>query len=239
MKRYLTSSVLRSRIRAIPMSGPPSMFDSPSPAPAATQETSYIQPTFSDGLRIWWALFWPTTLIAGILTAALHYSLRRVYQNSDIPGSVLSPIMRFDPYALTYIVALFVMDYVLEKNFRHFRLGLLSNRGGEGAQLLPVTLGRTLRVWWTYSWRSLIYRLILAFITTIPMGVILGLFTRMPVAHALVQFLAGISIEGAAGLFVIYSNILEEDFGDFRVCLLPRPKENAVPVTPAATPATN
>jgi hypothetical protein len=215
------------------------MFDSPSPAPAATQETSYIQPTFNDGLRIWWALFWPTTLIAGILAAALNYSLRRIYQDTDIPGSVLGRIMKFDPYVLTYIVALFVMDYVLEKNFRHFRLGLLSNRGGEGAQPLPVTLGRTLRVWWTYSWRSLIYRLILVFITTIPLGVILGLFTGLPVAHALLQFLAAIAIEGVAALFVIYSNILDEDFGDFRVCLLPRQKENVVPATPATTQATN
>jgi hypothetical protein len=215
------------------------MFDSPSPAPAATQETSYIQPTFHDGLRIWWALFWPTTLIAGILTAALNYSLRRIYQEADIPGSVLGPLMKFDPYVLTYIVALFVMDYVLEKNFRHFRLGLLSNRGGEGAQPLPVILRRTLHVWWTYSWRSLIYRLILVFITTIPLGVILGLFTRLPVAHALLQFLAAIAIEGVAALFVIYSNVLDEDFGDFRVCLLPRQKENVVPATPATTQVTH
>jgi hypothetical protein len=139
---------------------------------------------------------------------------------------------------LTYIVALFVMDYVFQKKFRHFRVGLLSNRGGEGAQPLEVTLGRTLRVWWTYSWRSLVYRLIIMFVTTIPMGVLVGLFTRMPIAHALVQFLATIAIDGAAGLFVIYSNILDEDFGDFRVCLLPRQKETLAPSNPAATPAT-
>jgi hypothetical protein len=30
-----------------------------------------------------------------------------------------------------------------------------------------------------------------------------------------------IAIDAGAGLFVIYSNILDEDFGDFRVCLLP------------------
>lgn len=235
----MTSSLLQRRIRAIPMSGPPSMFDSPSPISAATQETGYIQPTFGDGLRIWWAFFWPTSLIAGILTAAVNYSLLRIYQNSDIPGNVLRPILKLDPYVFTYIVALFVMDYVLQKKFKHFRMGMLSNHGGEGAQELDVTLGRSLRVWWTYSWRSLIYRLILAFVTTIPMGVILGLFTRMPVAHGLAQLLAMVAIDGAVGLFVIYSNILDEDFGDCRVSLLPRRKENAVPAAPAVTPATN
>jgi hypothetical protein len=219
------------------MPAPPSMFDSPSPAPEALPEMNYIQPHFSHGLRIWWAFFWPTSLIAGILTLALNFSLRRIYQDSNIPGSVLGPILKYDIYVLTYIVALFVMDYVLEKNFRHFRLGLLSNRGGEGAQQLDATLGRTLRVWWTYSWRSLIYRLILVFITTIPLGLILGVFTRMRVAHALLQFLAMIAIDAAAGLFVIYSNILDEDFDDFRVCLLPRQKVSTSPAASPASPA--
>jgi hypothetical protein len=219
------------------MPGPPSMFDSPSPAPAAPQETNYMQPNLGHGLRIWWAFFWPTTMIASILTIALNYSLRRIYQDSNIPGNVLGPIMKFDPYVLTYVVALFVMDYVLQKNFRHFRVGLLSNRGGEGAQPLNVTLGRTLRVWWTYSWRSLVYRLIITFVTTIPMGVLVGLFARIPVAHALVSFLTIIAIDGAAGLFVIYSNILDEDLDDFRVCLLPRQKEAITPTASAATPA--
>lgn len=220
------------------MLGPPSMFDSRSPAPDAPPETSYIQPNFGHGLRIWWAFFWPTTLIAAILTIAFNYILRRIYQVTEIPADVLRPIMNLAPYVLTYIVALFVMDYILQKSFRPFRMGLLSNRGGEGAQPLPVTLGRTLRVWWTYSWRTLVYRLILMFITTIPMGVILGLFTRIPVAHALVQFLITLGIDAAAGLFVIYSNILDEDFDDFRVCLLPRRKESLAPSTPATTPAT-
>src|SRR4029077_5754358 len=166
-----------------------------------------------------------------------NYSLRRIYQDSALPGSVLGPVLKFDPYVLTYIVALFVMDYVLEKNFRHFRLGLVSNRGGEGAQQLEATLGRTFRVWWRDSWRSLVYRLILVFISTVPMSVILGVFTRMPVAQGLVQFLMTLTFEGAAGLFVIYSNILDEDFGDFRVCLLPLRKEATSPTAPAATPA--
>lgn len=219
------------------MSGPPTMFDSPSPAPGATPETRYIQPNFGHGLRIWWAFFWPTTLISATLTIALNFILQRVYQDSAIPGSVLGPILKYGPYVLSYAVALFVMDYVLEKKFRHFRLGLVSNRGAEEAQPLPVTLGRSLRVWWTYSWRSLVYRLILTFVAAIPMGVVIGVFTRMPVAQALVRGLVSIAIDAAAGLFVIYSNILDEDFGDFRVCLFPRQKETVAPPTPAPTPA--
>jgi hypothetical protein len=46
----------------------------------------------------------------------------------------------------------------------------------------------------------------------------------------------GIALGGAVGLFVIYSNILDEDFGDFRVCLLPRSEAKVAPATPAANP---
>jgi hypothetical protein len=215
------------------------MSDSMSQLPAASPYANYIQPNLGHGLRIWWAFFWPTTLITGILTAVLNYSIRRIYPDSGLPGNLLGSMMKFDPYVLTYIVALFVLDYVLQKNFRHFRIGLLSNRGGEGAQQLQVTLIRTLPVWWTYSWRSLIYRLIITFVATIPMSVLLGLFQRIPVARVLIPALLSLAIDGAAGLFVIYSNILDEEFGEFRVCLLPPEKKHLAPATPTTTPATN
>jgi hypothetical protein len=85
----------------------------------------------------------------------------------------------------------------------------------------------------------LVYRLILAFISTVPMSVILGVFTRMPVAQALVLFLIALTFEGAAGLLVIRSNILDEDFDEFRVCLLPPQKKTIAPANSAATPATS
>jgi hypothetical protein len=44
-----------------------------------------------------------------------------------------------------------------------------------------------------------------------------------------------IAIDAGAGLFVIYSNILDEDFGDFRVCLLPIRKDAAASAAPATT----
>jgi hypothetical protein len=82
------------------------------------------------------------------------------------------------------------------------------------------------------------YRFLLLFITTMPMGVVLGLFIGSPVAHALVQFLVGITIDVAAGHFIIYSNILDEDFGDFRVSLLPCLNKTLAPRKAARTHAT-
>ena len=129
------------------------MFDSqPSALPVPAALRNYIQPTFAHALRIWWTFFWPTTLISTVMTIALNYSLRRIYQDISIPGYLLRPIFKYDAYVLTYVVALFVMDHILEKKFRHFRIGLLSNHGGEGARELQSTLVRAIRVWWTYCW---------------------------------------------------------------------------------------
>src|SRR5271154_582925 len=147
------------------MPNPPSMFGSPSPVPIAasgnTQE--YIQPTFNDGLRIWWAFFWPTTLASGILNILAMAWIKYLYQNSYVPGSTLRYVRMAAPYLISYAVAFFVMYYVLHKNFRHFHIGLLSNGGGEGAQPLAPTFRRTLPIWFTYSWRTFVYRLIAGF----------------------------------------------------------------------------
>ena len=211
------------------------MFGTGAPAPPVPSYLSnYIQPTFDHGLRIWWAFFWPTTLISAILGFAVEFGLRVIYEHTNVPGSLIGPVMRFTPYVISYVVALFIMEYILRKNFRHFRIGLVSNGGGPNAQDLPATFVRTVRVWWTYSWRTVLYRIIISFVATIPLGVLLGVFTRIPTLQAIVRALVMIAIDAGAGLFVIYSNILDEDFGDFRVCLLPLRKD-ATSAAPATT----
>lgn len=197
------------------------MFDSTSSRPVATGDQDFIQPTFNDGLRIWWAFFWPTSLVSGVLVIAAVAWIVYLYQNSLLSGSVLRYCRMVTPYLVSYAVAFFVMYYILRKNFRKFRIGLLSNGGMEGAQPLAPTLRRTSFVWFSYSWRTLVYRLIAGFVASIPIGVIEGIFTRLPVLHFLVNLAIATALDGAVGLFVIYNNILEEDFGDFRVRLLP------------------
>jgi hypothetical protein len=158
-----------------------------------------------------------------------------IYEHTNVPGNLVGPVMKFTPYVISYVVALFIMEYILRKNFRHFRIGLVSNGGGANAQDLPATFARTVRVWWTYSWRTVLYRLVITFVATIPLSVLLGIFTRIPTAQAIVRALVMIAIDAGAGLFVIYSNILDEDFSDFRVCLLPLRNEAGAPAAPATT----
>lgn len=151
--------------------------------------------------------------------------------------------MKYDAYFFNYSVALFVFAYILRKEFRHFHIGLLSHRGGEGAQILKPTVWRTVRVWWTYSWRTLFYFAIAWVVVVFPLTWIVGIF-KPGAAFVLLFFgILGFTIGGAVGLFAIYSNILDEDIADFRVSLLPReaaavaPAIPAAPESPSASPA--
>jgi len=59
----------------------------------------------------------------------------------------------------------------------------------------------------------------------------------MPVSQDIVWTLLIIAIDAAAGLFVILANILDEDFGDFRVCVLPLRNDPAASALQVATNA--
>lgn len=57
----------------------------------------------------------------------------------------------------------------------------------------------------------------------ISLGIFLGMLREMNrVLATTIPLMEGLVIGAAVGLFVIYSNILDEQFGDFRVALLPR-----------------
>lgn len=170
------------------MPQPLSMLDAGPPIlPVSPYLTNYIRPTFNHALHIWWVFFWQTTLISAILSAAIEFGMLGViYEQRNVQGNLIDPIMRFMPYVISYIVAFLIMEYILHKNFRHFRVGLVSWGGKFTSHTMPATLARTMRVWWTYSWRTVIWRLVIFFVASIPIGALLGIFARMPVAQAVV-----------------------------------------------------
>lgn len=216
------------------MSNLPAMFESPSGAHSAPGLDDYIQPNLGHGLRIWWAYYWPSTLITLVLSFLLGLLVRVLWENFIVSAKPLVPVTRYGPYIINYVVALFVMRYILGKTFRHFRLGLISNDGASPAQTLDPTVMRTLRVWWIFTLRTVLYTVLCIVFVNYPMAMFVGLFKPGPLFASLFFQLLGFLTGGALSLFVIYSNILEENIGDFRVVLLPR--QNAVPAhTPLAT----
>src|SRR5215467_10452420 len=127
------------------MPAPPSMFET-SHAPVVPASTDgYIQPNLGHALRIWWALFWRTTLVAGILDYGLGLLLRMLYQQGDITTGAFTATAKYGAYALNYAVALFVMYYVLHKTFRKFRIALCENLGTPEARILEPTIPRSTR----------------------------------------------------------------------------------------------
>lgn len=65
----------------------------------------------------------------------------------------------------------------------------------------------------------------------------LNIFRPGIVFTTLFFLLLGTALNGAFSLFVIYSNILEEEIGDFRVVLLPREKASPAQPPLASEPA--
>lgn len=220
------------------------MFESPRPASPAASLRDYVQPNLGHGLRIWWAFYWPTALAAIVLSIGFNSAMRLFLQIGVIPDGLIVPVIwfsRFDLYIFYYLAAFFAMAYVLRKKFHSFRIGLFPNRDWGSSVRLQPTMRRTMRVWWAFSWRAVIYRIIATVVASIPLGWIIGL---LPVIfpHRFVPF-AGlviqIMIDGAVGMFVIYSAILDENIADFRVGLVSRaPKMEIVTLpSPSTTPA--
>lgn len=210
------------------------MFNAPSVAGVAAPPSNYIQPTLNHGLRIWWAYYWPTNLIAGVIIFCLRFWLFKLYDNLVLSARAVVIAMGILPYATTYVVAFFIIWYVLGKRFRHFRIALLPAAGGADTQPVRRTFQRTLRVWWTFSWRSLLYFLIAWIVVILPLTWFAMLFRPGPLFVSLFFAFVGFLVNGAISLFVIYSNVLDEDFGDFSVVLLPRNYEQQT--LPASTP---
>ena len=162
------------------MSNLPTMFESPSGAHPAPGLDDYIQPNLGHGLRIWWAYYWPTTLITVVSGYLLGLVVRALWENFIVSAKAVIPVTRYGPYVINYVVALFVMRYVLGKTFRHFRLGLVSSASGAPAQPLKPTLARTLRVWWIFTWRTVLYTVLSTVFVTYPDGNVCGTFQAQP-----------------------------------------------------------
>src|SRR5205085_7952408 len=93
----------------------PEMFNAPQTNSGL--QPGYIQPTLNHALRVWWAFYWRTSVISGILAVAVVYGLRQLYENTALSGFWIGWGMRASPYVLFYFVAIFVMRGLVHKRF--------------------------------------------------------------------------------------------------------------------------
>jgi hypothetical protein len=216
----------------------PSMFVTAPSSVSAAPPSDYITPTLNHGLRIWWAYYWPTMIVANILVYCTAYWLRIFYQNSVLSATAVIWTARLQPYVITALLGILAIYYVLHRNFLHFRIELRPRTAADAADKLPVTMARSMRVWWRFTWRTLAYLAVSFVIVMMPVSWFVGLFAPGPVFSSLFGLLLGLIVNGAISLFVIYANVLDEDFGDFTVRLVPREPAPAIPSATPAAPAT-
>jgi hypothetical protein len=213
----------------------PGLFDVPPIQGASASQGNYIQPNLGYGLRIWWAYYWPTFLISSFIIGILMVLLRRAWENVMVSGHVVLWANRILPYAVTFVVSMLGIHRILRKKFRSFYIALLPRDATFGVESMSRTLERTLRVWWAFIWRAIVYSVVFRFAGSIAIGLTIGILTAIGgKMGALVPFVSQILIDAAVGSFVIYSGLLDEEFGDFRVTLVPRVA--ALSATPAVEP---
>lgn len=204
------------------MNSLPSITGAVASGTAVASLSDYVQPNLGHGLRIWWAFYWRNMLIALALTFVLGLVSEMFYETGAISLEARNAISKVGPYVLGFLSAIFMIHYVVRKRFKAFRIGLLSIQGDSFGREVEPTRSRTIRIWWTFTWRTTIYVIFLFIAANIVLSPVLGLGAAIsPAAGMFVAQLVGTAVAGAASMFAIYSNILDEDIGDFRVSLLP------------------
>jgi hypothetical protein len=215
----------------------PGSFDAASLQRSSPSQENYLQPNLSHGLRIWWAYYWPTSLISFIIIVVLAALLRKAWENDVLSTQVALWANRILPYAVVSAVSMLGIWRILAKKFHSFSIALLPRAPASGTEPLSLSLQRTLRVWWEFIWRNVVYSVILRVAGSIALSLTIGILATLGGRTGVfVSFVLQGLMDAAVGLFVIYSGILDEEFADFRVTLVPRaPISIAAPsVEPAA-----
>jgi hypothetical protein len=201
----------------------------------ASLRSDYIQPNINHALRVWWAFYWRTNVAAIVLTVLVTRLLRLMFQSALISPDVALWSAKIAPYAFFYAAAMPVMRFVLHKRFRSFRIAVWARDGQPPSADQKPTYNQAIRVWWAFTWRVAIYGALATTMAGFPLRFIAGLFAPSPQISALLQVCIALIVQAAVALFVLYSNILDEDMADFHVGLLtnesPELAVEAVPTT--------
>lgn len=88
-------------------------------------------------------------------------------------------------------------------------------------QELDVTLGKVLRVYWLFLWRSLVGSILIGFVLGFVIGFALHVFGAPPTLTKTTSSLAG-AVIGVIWSVVCMRMAIEKQYSDFRIALVPR-----------------
>jgi hypothetical protein len=215
----------------------PGSFDAASLERSSPPQENYLQPNLGHSLRIWWAYYWPTSLISFIIIVVLSVLLRKAWENDTLSTQVVRWANQILPYAVISAVSMLGIWRILGKKFHSFSIALLPRAPASGSEPLSLSFQRTVRVWWEFIWRLVVYSVIFRIAGSIALSLTIGIFATLGGwTGAFVSFVSQVLMDAAVGLFVIYSGILDEEYADFRVTLVPRAVVSAAPAVEPAAP---
>lgn len=191
----------------------------------ASLRSDYVQPTLGHALRVWWAFYWRTLVASFVLTAIASPLLQLMSQTDLISGSSAVWAIKIAPYVFFYSMAIPVMRFVLHKRFRRFRVAVWPLGGQPASDVQKPTYSQAIRVWWSFTWRATIYGALATTMAGFPLRFVAGLFAPSPQVSALLEMWIALIVQAAVALFVLYSNVLDEDMSDFHVGLLANDQE--------------
>lgn len=105
------------------------------------------------------------------------------------------------------------------------------------SSFLEPTFQRTARIWWAWVWRSVLFGGAAGLFGSVVLS-LSGILEKISdKAGQYLGLAVGIVLAVPVGIWV-FQMILEKDFGDFRIRLVPKPPANATPLdTPSQMPS--
>lgn len=80
---------------------------------------------------------------------------------------------------------------------------------------------QALRVWWSFQWRVTLIALLLAWFIDFWIGMLGGMMGMRARGLTISTTIVGIVVNALVGLYIM-KDIIDRDFGPFRVCLIPK-----------------
>lgn len=191
----------------------------------ASLRSDYVQPTLGHALRVWWAFYWRTSVASFVLMALATALLQLMSQTGLISVFSAAWATKVAPYVFFYSLAIPVMRFVLHKRFRRFRVAVWPLGGQPVSRVEKPAYSQAIRVWWSFTWRATIYGALATIMAGFPLRFVAGLFAPSPRVSALLEMLIALIVQAAVALFVLYSNVLDEDMSDFHVGLVANTQE--------------
>ena len=92
---------------------------------------------------------------------------------------------------------------------------------------MEVTFGRTLRVWWAFTWRSLVLSILLGAVVGFLVGLVigvagpqLGIYDTTGAIRSVAQIL-GLVVGVLVSIWAMKESLSKRDFGGFRLVMVP------------------